>query len=120
MMNPPRYHFKYGSSTQNFLARGERGRPIHLLQAEREGVPVLRTVIRWLNKKGEIRLSTRTYYRPSELSGNYYGASFTPLIYPGQTITAKVYVPADTPPSIQASLYVYDDNQDETHQQIGS
>ncbi len=117
--SPPRYHFRYRGSTQNFLACGERGRPIHLLRTERDGVPVLRTVIRWLNKKGEIRLCTRTYYRPAELSGNYYGASFTPLIYPGQTISAKVYVPTDTPPSIQASLYVYDDNHEQTHQQVG-
>ena len=115
----PRYHFRYPGSTQNFSAEGEKGRPIHWQQAQIDGVPALRTSIRKLNKKGEIRIFTRTYYRPRELSSNYYEACFTPLIAPGQTIIVKVYVPAEAPTTLTAALYVYDDNHQATHQATG-
>jgi ADP-ribosylglycohydrolase len=112
-----RYHFHYSGSTNNFDARGDKGRPIHLRRAEHQ--PTLQTSIRKLNKKGEIRIFTRTYYRPRELSGNYYEACFTPLIHGGQTITAKVFVPDSAPTTLKAALYVYDDNHNATHQATG-
>jgi hypothetical protein len=113
----PRYHFRYGGSTNHFAARGDKGRPIHLRRAEDK--PTLQTSIRKLNKKGEIRIFTRTYYRPRELSSNYYEACFTPLIFPGQTIQASVFLPENAPQTIKAALYVYDDNHGETHQAAG-
>src|SRR5690606_41184678 len=64
-------------------------------------------------------LYTRTYYRPSELSGNSYAAMFTPLVAPGQTLRARVYLPEDAPDSARAALYVYDDNAGEYHQAEG-
>lgn len=115
----PRYHFAYRGSTGNFLADGERGRPIHQTQRVIDGVPALQTSIRKLNKKGEIRIGTRTYYRPSELSSNYYGATFSPLIVGGQTLRATVYIPDDAPDTIQAALYAVDDHAKERHQAIG-
>ncbi|MBN1562289.1 MAG: ADP-ribosylglycohydrolase family protein, partial [Anaerolineae bacterium] len=114
---PPRYHFGYAGTTNNFESDGKRGRVIELRQMEIDnGQPALQASIRKLNKKGESRIYTRTYYRPAELSGNYYEATFTPLIFPGQTITAQVYLPDHAPDMIRAGLYVYDDNHDETHQ----
>ncbi|MBK8023707.1 MAG: ADP-ribosylglycohydrolase family protein [Chloroflexi bacterium] len=115
----PRYHFTYPGSTANFQAWGDKGRPIHLLQTHVDGAPVLRTAIRKLNKKGEIRIFTRTYYRPRELSSNYYGASFTPLLYPGQTVRARVQIPADAPSTLRVALYVYDEHHKEYHQATG-
>jgi len=116
----PRYHFRYRGSTCNFQAQGVGGRVIEIRQsagASDEGT--LQASVRKLGKKGELRLFTRTYYRPAELSGNYYGATFTPLIVPGQTVTAEVYLPADAPSALQASLYVFDDHAGERHQSVG-
>lgn len=113
----PRYHFTYPGSTQNFQARGEKGRPIHQRRAQDQAT--LLTSIRKLNKKGEIRIFTRTYYRPRELSSNYYEACFTPLIYPGQVITARVYLPQSAPDTIKASPYVHDDNGNNDYQSEG-
>ncbi|HRL11940.1 MAG TPA: ADP-ribosylglycohydrolase family protein [Aggregatilineales bacterium] len=104
----PRYHFAYRGATSNFLAEGDKVRPIHQSQTGIDGVPALRTSIRKLNKKGELRIFTRTFYRPSELSGNYYGAVFSPLIYPGQRLQARVFLPADAPDTLRAGLYVRD------------
>ena len=117
----PRYHFRFPGSTNNFQAEGERGRVIEIRQStQAEDSGTLQATIRKLNKKGELRLFTRTYYRTAELSGNYYGATFTPLIHPGQTITAEVFIPADAPRMIQASLYVYDDYGHTHHQAAGT
>jgi ADP-ribosylglycohydrolase len=114
---PPRYHFRYSGSTNNFQEKGVRGRVIHMQQEVlADGQPILRTGIRKLNSKGEVRLYTRTYYRPSELSTNYYGATFSPLIYPGQTVNMRVQLPKDAPSGIRAGLYAYDDNHGQSHQ----
>ncbi len=116
-----RYHFRYPGSTGNFQAEGVRGRVIELRQSTRaDAAGTLQASIRKLNKKGEIRLFTRTYYRPGELSGNYYGATFTPLIHPGQTITAEVHVPEDAPDALQASLYACDAHTGDHHQATGT
>ena len=116
----PRYHFRYPGSTNNFSAEGEKGRPIHWRQSSVDDLPTLQTSIRKLNKKGELRLLTRIYYRPSELSSNYYEACFTPLLYPGQSVTAKVYLPSDAPPTLTAAVFVYDANHQQRHQASGT
>jgi ADP-ribosylglycohydrolase len=113
----PRYHFLYPGSTNTFDARGDKGRPIHLRRTET--APTLQTSIRKLNKKGEIRVFTRTYHHPGELSSNYYGATFTPLLFPGQTVLARAYIPESAPKSITAALYTHDDNHNSTHQASG-
>lgn len=113
----PRYHWRYPGSTANFQAEGVRGRVIELRRstlAAAEGA--LQASVRKLTKKGELRLFTRTYYHPAELSGNYYGATFTPLIFPGQTVTAEVCAAPDAPEGLQAGLFVYDDHTGQRHQ----
>ncbi len=117
--NKPRYHFAYSGSTGNFSAEGYNGRPIHWQQGRVGSTPTLQTSIRKLTKKGEIRITTRTYYRPRELSSNYYEACFTPLLYPGQAVTAAVYLPPDAPETLHAALCVHDDNAKEWHQAEG-
>ncbi len=112
----PRYHFGYPGATSNFMARGVRGRPIHQAQRVVDGVPCLQTSIRKLNKKGEIQIGTRTYYRPGELSSNYYGATFTPLVVGGQTLHAEICIPASAPDTIRAALYAIDDHSGQTYQ----
>ncbi|NWG14993.1 MAG: ADP-ribosylglycohydrolase family protein [Chloroflexi bacterium] len=113
----PRYHFRYPGSTGAFEVGGDRAIPTHRSHDTVDGVGVLRVAIRKLNKKGEARIFTRTSYRPSELSANSYGAQFTPLVAPGQTIRARVYLPPqDAPESVLAAIFVYDDYHQTYHQ----
>lgn len=116
----PCYHFSYPGSTNNFSADGEKGRPIHWQQVEFDGTKALRVAVRKLTKKGEMRAYTRTYYRPGELSSNYYEACFTPLIYPGQTVTMRLFLPAGAPDTLLAALYVHDLNDKQKHQAEGT
>jgi ADP-ribosylglycohydrolase len=112
----PRCHFDYRGATQGFLAQAQLGEIF--LRGAQDGA--LQIYLRGLKKKGEARAFVKTYYRANELSANYYGSSFAPQIYPGQTITARVFIPADAIDGLIASLFVWDDNARVAHQQPGA
>ncbi len=112
----PRYHFNYRGSTQGFIAQAQLGEIF--LRGARDGA--LQIYLRGLKKKGEARAFVKTSYRANELSANYYGSSFAPQIYPGQTLTARVFLPADAPDGLVASLFAGDDNARTTHQNPGA
>ncbi|MCG2769625.1 MAG: ADP-ribosylglycohydrolase family protein, partial [Anaerolineae bacterium] len=115
----PRYHFSYAGATQGWLHRGQRGRIIALRQVPQGDGGALQATVRKLNKKGEVRLFVKTYYHLEELSANYYGASFSPTIYPGQRVWARLHIPADAPSCLRAALYVHDDNGSQNYQGEG-
>ncbi|MCX7176221.1 MAG: ADP-ribosylglycohydrolase family protein [Proteobacteria bacterium] len=123
----PRFHFDYPGSTHGFFAYpgSTYGFPADARGTEVVGLrqvspSSLQVAVRALGAKGEVRIAVKTYLRPSELSANYYGASFSPQIYPGQTITARVSIPADAQRRVLAALYVWDDNRQATHQATGT
>jgi len=119
----PRYHFDYPGSTHGFQAEAERGNVVALRQvagADFTGRGALQISLRDLNKKGECRVCVPTYLRPAELSANNYGASFSPTIYPGQTIRARLYVPPDAPAGLLAAPFVRDANGCDEHQATGT
>lgn len=107
---PQHYTFRFSGSTQGFQARARRGTIVSLAQTEAQEYGTLRVVIRKLKKKGDAHLFVETYLRPDRLSSNYYGASFSPKIWPGQTLRARLFLPPDNPDTIRAGLFVWDDN----------
>lgn len=115
----PRFHFDYPGSTQGFCAEARLGEVIDLRQTAAQGADqrgVLQVTLRDLKKKGEARAFARLSFRPGELSANYYGATFSPALYPGQTLTARVGVPATAPAGLQAALWTWDDLGQTEHQ----
>lgn len=115
-----RYPFNLPGATHGFQARSRLGTVVALRQVDRPEKPALQITMRKLKKKGEARIFVPTYLRPERLSSNYYGASFSPKIYGGQTLTVDVYLPDDAPMQLQAGLYVWDDNADQGHHAIGT
>jgi hypothetical protein len=113
-------HFDYPGSTHGFRYTGHRGTVISARQVAHEGGGGLQATVRKLHKKGEVRLFVKTYLRPEELSANYYGATFSPKIYPGQRLRARLYLPEGAPQHLRASPYVWDDNHGERHQAAGT
>lgn len=114
---PARLHFTYPGSTQGMQSRTRGAEIVGLLQRTTPaGEGVLVANVRRLTKKGELELFVKTSCRPADLSANYYGASFSPKIYPGQTITAKVRVPANAGNLLLAAPFVWDDNHKQRHQ----
>lgn len=92
---------------------------VGIQQVNRNGRGALEIAVNDLRKKGAPRVAARTYFRPGELSAIYYGAGFSPQIYPGQRVTAQLYLPVDAPAGLLAALYVWDDNQRVAHQAPG-
>lgn len=116
-----RYHFDYPGATQGFLGAGERVSVVDIRNQpapEKDGYG-LRFSVRKLEKKGNLRLFVKTYYAPADLSANFYGASFSPKIYPGQTITAQIYLPPDSPTGLLGALYA-SGTKGELYQAVGS
>lgn len=107
---PPRYTFPFSGTTQGFRAEARLGTILTLKHTRIEDHGALRLVIRKLKKKGEAHLFVETYLRPDRLSSNYYGASFSPKIWPGQQMRARVMLPPDSPNTVRAGLFVWDDN----------
>lgn len=118
----PRYAFDYPGATHGFRAEARLAEVVGLHQIALPaptGRGALRVAVRDLKKKGDVRVSVRTLYRPAELSANYYGASFSPKLYPGQTVTACVSVPATAPTGLRAALFVRDGHTRIEHQGPG-
>jgi ADP-ribosylglycohydrolase len=113
----PRLHFEYPGSTQGFLAEARGAEVIDLRQVAPRALQV---TVRDLRKKGEARVFVKTYWRPFELSANSYGASFSPQIYPGQTLVARVGLPKHAPPGLLVAPFVWEDNQRVTYQAAGT
>jgi ADP-ribosylglycohydrolase len=116
---PPRYHFGYPGTTHGFQSEGERAPVLELRQvagerAEKRGA--LQISLRGLNKKGECRVFVPTYVRPAVLSANNYQASFSPTLWPGQTIQARLYLPPDAPAGLLVAPFAWDDNAEHQHQ----
>ncbi len=124
--SPHRYHFSYPGSTQGFRIGPDSAKMIQLRTVSTNeksrnfaGHTGLCAVIKKLGKKSQASFFVKTQCRVSELSANYYGASFSPNIYPGQTLTASVYLPEGSPDSFIASLYYRDAGQDTRTHQLG-
>lgn len=106
-----RLHFDLPGSTHGAEASAQLAEVAALRQEEGR----LAVSVRGLKKKGELSVWFRTYCRPRELSANYYGASFSPTIWPGQRVHARVGVPAGAI-DLFAALFVWDANHDQRHQ----
>jgi len=61
------------------------------------------------------RVYYKTYYRPEDFNDSRYDPSFSPQLYPGQTIIGKVKVPRVNGRKIQARLYIKDCNKNKPY-----
>ena len=61
----------------------------------------------------ELNVYLQTYYYPDDFDDSRYDPSFSPLVYPGQTLSCAVKVDETTDCGIWACLYVWDSNKNE-------
>lgn len=119
----PRFHFTFDGSIQGFTSESERCKLL-LVRQESARVPGcnagLRIAVGRLDSKGFAKVFVRTHLLTSELSSNNYEASFSPSIYPGQNISAGIYLTSYKPASVQASIYIRDELRGEVYQQPGA
>lgn len=104
--SPYRYHFSHPGSTQGFRI-GEKVIQLHTVEKGNAffgGEGGLCATIKKLGKKSRASWYVKTNCSTKELSANYYGATFSPKLYPGQQVTASLYLPEGSPSSLIGAL----------------
>ncbi len=108
-------HFEYPGSTHAMRLRAESEgkeaeKHFHMENTEEEAASGNRSLkfSAALMEPGEnLYLHCRTYYRPEDFTDSRYDPSFSPVLYPGQTLSGKVYLPEYSRPAL-VSLYAKD------------
>lgn len=117
----PKYHFSYPGSTHGF--RMKTGSKLVSLWNtnvdEHQTIPGLAVVIKKLGKKSSAACYVKCSLSVKELTANYYGASFSPKLYPGQRVEATLLLAEAEKFSLLASIYVLDKNHEKTYQSTG-
>ncbi|MFC3746932.1 ADP-ribosylglycohydrolase family protein [Paenibacillus sp. GCM10012306] len=109
----PRFHFELPGSTHGFKVECDEGSNVtafvqHSNAISASGTSSLKVVFDNAFEGNGYRAYYKTYYIPSDFNDSRYDPSFSPLLYPGQWISAKVSLPADTTVQAIARLYVKD------------
>lgn len=109
----PKFHFQYPGSTHAFRTDSDSTWQVTSKTENTTEIGEGRSLKVMFDKvRGGFgyRAYHQTYYRPHHFDDNRYSPSFSPLVYPGQTITAKVTVDPFIDGSVQARLYVKEGN----------
>jgi len=109
------YDFKLPGSTHAFRVRTSREQKTdYVLTHTREPVVsadgALKAGAALSSAGDEMFVYHKTYYRPDDFDDNRGGPSFSPILYPGQCITARVMVSRIHGKAPKINLYVKDDN----------
>lgn len=117
----PQFHFEFPGSTHAFRTDWDN-KDQHVTsfventaEEAASGERSLKAVFDRSSGGFGYRVYLQTYYRPEDFNDSRYDPSFSPKLYPGQTIKAKVKVPASESRSMQCRLYVRDRNADTRH-----
>ncbi|MFC4809616.1 ADP-ribosylglycohydrolase family protein [Paenibacillus sp. GCM10023250] len=117
----PRFHFEYPGSTHAFRTDWDASEA-HVTavvsgttEAAATGERSLKAVFDRVRGGYGYRVYYQTYYRPQDFNDSRYDPSFSPLLYPGQTVEAKVMAPGFNGVGVKARLYVKDINADRRH-----
>lgn len=110
-----RFHFEFPGSTHGFrIASDIDGKLEYVLHHTEEeansGKGALKVVAKPVPGGNELRVFHKTYYRPKDFHDSRYDPSFSPILYPGQTINGYVKIPKDNGFGVLACLYVKDGN----------
>jgi len=110
-----KFHFEYPGSTHamrldmnddsHVTARIENS-----VEKSFSGERSLKVVFDKVQGGNAYRVYHQTYYRPSDFNDSRYDPSFSPILYPGQSIKAQILLPEGAPVPVKALLYVKDGN----------
>ena len=118
----PHFHFDLPGSTHGFCTEKNRCRMINLQQSNEksfDGKGSLKVSIDRLDHKGLAQVFVRTHFLMDELASNNYEASFSPCVYPGQSINVRLFYPAENIGGIMGSVYIRDRVENITYQEPG-
>lgn len=110
----PRCHFTYPGSTHAFRLDTDYKKQV-TGKVQNNGDGTLKVMWDKSNGGDVFRAYHQTYYGPEDFNDSRYDPSFSPIIYPGQTITSRLKIAAHTSARVKARLYVMDRNQNIRH-----
>jgi ADP-ribosylglycohydrolase len=110
-----KFHFEFSGSTHGFRVHsdidGNLEYALHHTEEEAcSGKGALKVIAKPLSGGNEIRVFHKTYYRPKDFHDSRYDPSFSPILYPGQTVKGCVKIPKGIGLGVLACLYVKDSN----------
>lgn len=110
-----RFHFEFSGSTHAFRVDSDIEGKLevdlhHTQETAHSGSGALKVVAKPVSGGNELRIYHKTYYRPKDFHDSRYDPCFSPILYPGQTVTGSVKIPADAGFGVLACLYVKDGN----------
>ncbi|MCC2685767.1 MAG: crystallin [Paenibacillaceae bacterium] len=115
-----KFHFEYPGSTHAF--RLDSDEPLHATgvisntdEAAAFGKRSLRVLFDRVQGGLGYRAYLQTYYRPQDFNDSRYDPSFSPIVYPGQTVSVQVMVPASNGFRVKARLFIKDGNANRCH-----
>ncbi len=107
-----RFSFELPGSTHAFRMEGTGEMLLrHEATCAHTGQGCLRALYRRADSGQDLRLYHRTHYRPQHFHDHRYDPAFSPLLYPGQTVTAWA-MPGEGV-RVRACLYTWDSNGDQ-------
>lgn len=91
----PRYDFLLPGSSHGFYAESDSPYQGHVQNVYEAvaGKNCLKVTFDWWEAGQEFRACVRTDYGPEDFEDSRYDPCFSPILYPGQTVTAQVMVP---------------------------
>lgn len=107
-------HFEYPGSTHAMRVRGDTQSAFEYSISNsdtyaRTGDRSLKVTARRIGAGEKVFVHQRTHCQPADLHDSRYDPCFSPLIYPGQTISGSVYIPQYSE-AMLAQMYVWDEN----------
>lgn len=117
-------HFEYPCATHGMRIRRDEAAGLPVLhacaantdEAARTGLRSLKIAACPAPAGEKIYVYKKTYYRPSDFEDSRYDPSFSPLLYPGQTISGSAMIPDASDCDCYVRLYVKDLRTDSVYQ----
>lgn len=106
--NEKYYHFQLPGSTHGFRITDEGSH--HMTQCTNSGEGSLKACVVDVHGGESFRVGKRTYYYPADFYDNRYDPAFSPILYPGQTVSLRVRRQENCGGELYAALYVHDRN----------
>lgn len=106
-------HFEYPGSTHSILLESDRYLEMRLCNSEeqhRSGTRSLKIAAKPVEPGECLRAYLKTYCVPEDFSDGRYAPSFSPILYPGQSVFAWLMLASFCEFEAEAALYVRDRN----------
>jgi hypothetical protein len=111
------FHFEFPGSTHAFRLDSDDDN-VHVTgvienteETAASGQRSLRVLFDKAQGGNGYRVYHQTYYRPKDFNDSRYDPSFSPILYPGQTVETQVMTPASNGFRVKARLFVKDGNE---------